>query len=204
MPKHDQWTDRYSRQTRFAPIGLTGQERLREAAVLIIGCGALGASLAQHMVRAGVGTVRIADRDYVEPSNLQRQMLFDEEDAYAALPKAVAAANKLRRINRDVYVEPHVVDVTARNAAKLAEGTMLVLDGTDNVQTRLAMSDSCFRNGIPMLYGGIAGSHGMCATLIPGETACLRCLIGGTEEGESGETCETIGVISPIVDWIAT
>ncbi|MCQ6559682.1 ThiF family adenylyltransferase [Paenibacillus mendelii] len=203
MHNDDQWKDRYSRQTRFTPIGQAGQDRLREAAILIVGCGALGASLAQHMVRAGVGTVRLADRDYVEPSNLQRQMLFDEEDALAALPKAVAASNKLRRINSDVNIEPHVVDVTARNAAKLTKGIMLVLDGTDNVQTRLALSDCCFQSGIPLLYGGIAGSQGMSATLIPGETACLRCLIGGAEEGEAGETCETIGVISPIVDWIA-
>ncbi|UVI28660.1 ThiF family adenylyltransferase [Paenibacillus spongiae] len=197
------WSERYSRQTRFAPIGTAGQNRLRKASVLIVGCGALGASLAQHMVRAGVGTVRIVDRDYVEPSNLQRQVLFDEEDARSALPKAVAAANKLRRINSDVAVEPYVADVTAQSAVKLTEGVMLVLDGTDNVPTRLAMSDTCFRLGIPLLYGGIAGSHGMSATLIPGETACLRCLIGGTEEDHSGETCDTIGVISPIVDWIA-
>src|SRR5690606_34997943 len=127
--------ERYSRQIRFAPIGREGQRKLREAAVLIVGAGALGASLAQHMVRAGVGTVRLVDRDYVEPSNLQRQVLFDEEDARLALPKAAAAAAKLRRINGDLSIEAHVADVNASNAAELAAGMHLVLDGTDNPPT---------------------------------------------------------------------
>jgi adenylyltransferase/sulfurtransferase len=197
------WADRYSRQTRFAPIGQAGQEKLRGACVLIVGSGALGASLAQHMTRAGVGTVRLADRDFVEPSNLQRQMLFEESDALEALPKAVAAANKLRRINSEVNVEPCVVDVTERNVHSLVQGADLVLDGTDNARTRLLLSDACFAYGIPLLYGGVAGAQGMSAVIVPGETACLRCLIGGTEDGEAGDTCDTVGVISPIVEWIA-
>ncbi|MBW7474501.1 ThiF family adenylyltransferase [Paenibacillus oenotherae] len=198
------WAERYSRQTRFSPIGMSGQKKLREATVFIVGSGALGASLAQHMVRAGVGTVKLADRDYVEPSNLQRQMLFDEEDARLALPKAVAAVNKLRRINSSITIQPFVVDVTEGNAQQLIEGADLVLDGTDNAAARLLLSDVCFRAGIPFFYGGVAGAQGMSAVLVPGATSCLRCLIGGDEQEEGAETCDTIGVISPIVEWIAS
>lgn len=202
-PSGPRWPDRYSRQTRFAPIGESGQRRLGQAAVLIVGCGALGASLAQHMARAGVGLVRIVDRDYVEPSNLQRQVLFDEQDALDALPKAVAAARKLGRINAEIEMDPHVLDVTAANVDALLEGMDAVLDGTDNAAARLLLSERCFRRGIPFFYGGIAGSQGMSASLIPGETACLRCLIGGGESGPEGDTCDTIGVIAPAVEWVA-
>jgi adenylyltransferase/sulfurtransferase len=195
--------ERYSRQIRFAPIGPEGQRRLLEASVLIVGAGALGASLAQHMARAGVGRIRIVDRDFVEPSNLQRQTLFDEEDARLALPKAAAAAAKLRRINSGVIIEEHVADVTPANAAALADGMRLVLDGTDNAGTRLLLSDVCFTLGIPFLYGGAVGAAGMSAALVPGETACLRCLIGGEREAEEAGTCETEGVISPIVELVA-
>ncbi|WP_213485256.1 ThiF family adenylyltransferase [Thermobacillus xylanilyticus] len=195
--------ERYSRQIRFAPIGPEGQRRLLEASVLIVGAGALGASLAQHMARAGVGRIRIVDRDFVEPSNLQRQTLFDEEDARLALPKAAAAAAKLRRINSGIAIEEHVADVTSANAAALAEGVQLVLDGTDNAATRLLMSDVCFALGIPFLYGGAVGASGMSAALVPGETACLRCLIGGDQEAADAGTCETEGVISPIVELVA-
>ncbi|MBB3113648.1 adenylyltransferase/sulfurtransferase [Paenibacillus phyllosphaerae] len=197
------WPDRYSRQTRFAPIGTAGQRKIGEAAVLIVGCGALGASLAQHMVRAGVGLVRIVDRDYVEPSNLQRQMLFDEADALASWPKAVAAANKLARINSEIRIEPHVLDVTAANVQAITADVDLVLDGTDNAAVRLLLSDQCFLRGIPFLYGGVTGAIGMSAMLLPGETACLRCLIGGDEDGEAVDSCDTIGVISPAVEWVA-
>jgi len=196
-------TERYSRQIRFAPIGPEGQRRLLESSVLIVGAGALGASLAQHMARAGVGRIRIVDRDFVERSNLQRQTLFDEEDARLALPKAAAAAAKLRRINSGIVIEEHVADVTAANAAALAAGVRLVLDGTDNAATRLVMSDACFVLGIPFLYGGAVGAEGMSALLVPGETACLRCLIGGEHEAAEAGTCETEGVISPIVELIA-
>ncbi|EXX87411.1 thiamine biosynthesis protein ThiF, partial [Paenibacillus darwinianus] len=197
------WSDRYSRQIRFAPIGEGGQRRLGEAAVLIVGAGALGASLAQHMVRAGVGLVRLADRDYVEPSNLQRQVLFDEEDARRALPKAVAAARRLRGINSAVTIEEHVTDVGRQEAAALAAGVELVLDGTDNAAARLALNDACYSQGIPFLYGGVTGAQGMSATFVPGETACLRCLIGGEDAGGDGATCDTAGVISPAVELIA-
>lgn len=195
--------ERYSRQIRFAPIGIEGQLRLRDSAVLIVGVGALGSSLAQQMTRAGVGIVRLADRDYVEPSNLQRQSLFDEEDARAAQPKAVAAAAKLRRINGAVRAEPFVTEVNANTVGALLNGVQLVLDGTDNVRTRVALSDACFARGVPLLYGGVTGSEAMSAALVPGETACLRCLIGGDEAAEPEQTCDTAGVIYPAVELAA-
>ena len=196
--------ERYSRQIRFAPIGAEGQRRLRESSVLIVGVGALGSSLAMQMARAGVGTLKLADRDYVEPSNLQRQSLFDEEDARSALPKAVAAASRLRRINGAVRVEPYVTEVNSRTADALLEGVGLVLDGTDNARTRIALSDACFKKGIPLLYGGVTGSEATGAALVPGETACLRCLIGGEEAAEPERTCETAGVIYPAVEFAAS
>lgn len=199
-----EWRERYSRQIRFAPLGEEGQRRLGEARILIAGCGALGASLAQHMVRSGVGEVRLADRDYVEPSNLQRQTLFDEVDASLALPKAVAAAQRLTRINAGVKVIAHVVDLTRQTLPAIAEGVDLVLDGTDNAPTRLLLSDYCFRNGIPFLYGGVTGASGMTASLVPGKTPCLRCLIGDEDGGEDAETCDTAGVISPAVEFVAS
>ncbi|MHA7964588.1 ThiF family adenylyltransferase [Paenibacillus sp. CAU 1782] len=199
-----EWPDRYSRQVAFAPIGTRGQRRLGSSTVLIVGCGALGASLAQHMVRAGVGRVVIADRDYIEPSNLQRQVLFDESDARAALPKAAAAADKLKRINSDIQIEAHVTHVGIDNVWALAEGADLVLDGTDNAGTRLLLSDVCFQSGIPFAYGGVVGSTGMSALLLPGTTACLRCLIGGEEAAGETESCDTAGVLSPAVEFVAS
>ncbi|MDQ8735738.1 ThiF family adenylyltransferase [Paenibacillus sp. LHD-38] len=197
-------TDRYSRQTRFAPIGEAGQRKLAAATVLIVGVGALGASLAQHMVRAGVGEVRLVDRDFVEPSNLQRQMLFDEADAIAVLPKAAAAANKLRKINSSINVAATVADVNASNIEMLARDVSLVLDGTDNAATRLLLSDICFKQGIPFVYGGVAGAQGMQAALIPGNTTCMRCLIGSEDSGSEGDTCDTVGVLAPAVEFIAS
>lgn len=199
----DDRLERYSRQMRFAPIGRQGQEKLGQSRVLIVGMGALGAVLANHMVRAGVGLVRFADRDYVERSNLQRQMLFDEDDAAAGLPKAVAAERKLSRINSDVRLEAIVTDVTAANVEELLRGVDLVLDGTDNFRTRLLMNDACFRNGVPFVYGGAVSSQGMTAVFVPGETSCLRCLIG-SEPDSGGQTCDTVGVVSPIVDIVAS
>jgi adenylyltransferase/sulfurtransferase len=204
VPDEAAFEDRYSRQLRFGPIGAAGQERLRNASVLVVGTGALGASLAQHMTRAGVGIVRLADRDYVEPSNLQRQMLFDEDDARSATPKAVAAARKLKRINGGVRIEAHVVDVSKRTIGPLLQGIDLVLDGTDNAATRLTLSDACFSLGIPLIYGGVTASEGMSAALIPGKTACLRCLIGDTAADDGADTCDTVGVISPAVEFVAS
>lgn len=205
--RHDRLeAERYSRQIRFAPIGYAGQRKLGEAGVLIVGAGALGASLAQHMVRSGVGFVRLVDRDYVELSNLHRQTLYDEEDARAALPKAVAAAAKLRRMNGGARIEALVADVGKRNAESLLMGVDLVLDGTDNAETRLLISDACFAHGVPFVYGGVAGSSGMTAMLVPGKHVCLRCLLGEAEASDAdggAPTCDTIGVIAPAVELIA-
>ncbi|TFE28104.1 ThiF family adenylyltransferase [Cohnella luojiensis] len=198
--------ERYSRQIRFAPIGISGQQRLGEASILVVGSGALGASLSQHMVRAGVGNIRLVDRDYVELSNLHRQTLFDEEDARSALPKSVAAVSKLRRMNGAVRMEALVADVNKRNVEALLMGVDLVLDGTDNTETRLLLSDACFTHGIPLIYGGVAGSGGMSAMFVPGDNCCLRCLLGErepTEDQEAAPTCETLGVISPAVELVA-
>jgi adenylyltransferase/sulfurtransferase len=202
MPGRDSdWRERYSRQIRFAPIGESGQMRLMDSTVLIAGCGALGCALAGHMARSGVGKLVIVDRDYVERSNLHRQTLFDEEDALHALPKAEAAAAKLRRMNRDVVVEPHVADITKENAAIFAGGVDLVLDGTDNAATRLLLCDEAFGRDIPFVFGGATASRGMTAMLVPGRTACLRCLIG--EDAEEGENCDTSGILPAVIEWVA-
>ncbi|MUT65735.1 ThiF family adenylyltransferase [Paenibacillus sp. NEAU-GSW1] len=198
----DERQERYSRQRLFAPIGEAGQKKLEESAVCIIGMGALGAVLANHMVRAGVGHVRFVDRDYVEKSNLQRQMLYDEEDVREGLPKAIAAERKLRRINSDVRIEALVADVTVHNIDQLLDGVDLVLDGTDNFETRFLLNDACFRNGIPFTYGGAVSSRGMSAILVPGKTPCLRCFLPSADG--SGQTCDTIGVIAPVVDIVAS
>nr|WP_026293809.1 ThiF family adenylyltransferase [Saccharibacillus kuerlensis] len=186
----------------FAPIGSEGQSRLAERSVCIVGMGALGTVLANHMVRAGVGRVRLADRDYVERSNLQRQMLYDEEDAIQALPKVTAAERKLRSINSSVRLETVFADVTPGNIGSLLQDIDLVLDGTDNFQTRFLLNDACYSGGIPFIYGGAVGSRGMSAIFVPGETPCLRCLIPTADSG--GETCDTVGVISPIIDIVAS
>ncbi|PYI55099.1 ThiF family adenylyltransferase [Paenibacillus flagellatus] len=198
----DPRSGRYSRQMLFRPIGPEGQRKLGERSVLIVGMGALGTVLANHMVRAGVGFVRFVDRDYVEASNLQRQMLYDEDDAARSLPKAIAARERLSRINSEVRLEAVVADATADNVEALLDGIDLVLDGTDNFDTRYLLNDACFKRGIPLVYGGAVASRGMSAAFVPGETACLRCLVQPTEG--SGDTCDMIGVISPIVDIVAS
>ncbi|OIJ22182.1 thiamine biosynthesis protein ThiF [Anaerobacillus alkalidiazotrophicus] len=193
---------RYSRQILFQPIGEEGQKILASKKVLIVGMGALGTVLANHLVRAGVGHVRFADRDYVEKSNLQRQMLFDEDDVLEALPKAVAAEKRLKKINSDVIVEGIVTDVTLKNIDDLMDSVDLVLDGTDNFQTRFLINDACYKVGVPFVYGGAVSSRGMSAIFIPGVTPCLRCFIGSGNS--TGQTCDTIGVISPVVDIVAS
>lgn len=195
---------RYDRQMRFAPIGTEGQRRLGESSVLVAGVGALGCSLAQQMARAGVGFIRLADRDFVEPDNLHRQTLFDEDDAATSAPKAVAAAARLRKLNREARIEPHVAEINAANVSAFISGADLVLDGTDNVETRLLLSDACFSRGIPFVYGGATGSSASAAGLVPGETACLRCLIGEPAGTEPGDTCDTAGIIGPAVELAAS
>jgi adenylyltransferase/sulfurtransferase len=193
---------RYSRQELFAGLGPEGQARLRASSVAIVGCGALGSALADMMVRAGVGRVRLVDRDFVETSNLQRQTLFDEADAAAGLPKAVAAERRLRALNSDVSVEGIVADLAPDNAAVLIGDASVVLDGTDNFETRFLLNDLCLREERPWVYGACVGAHGLALAVRPRVSACLRCLLEQVP-GPGGATCDTVGVIGPIVHVIA-
>ncbi len=196
---------RYSRQEIFTPIGPEGQKRLRAARVAIVGCGALGSQLAETMVRAGVGLVRLIDRDIVEESNLQRQTLFTEEDARALRPKALAARTRLAAVNSEVALDARVCDLTWDNAANLLEGIDLFLDGTDNFDTRYVLNDLSIETGIPWIYGACVGSYGLVLPVLRGErkTPCLRCVLGDAPPPGSSPTCDTAGVIAPIVQVIA-
>lgn len=194
---------RYSRQERFKELGVAGQQRLRAARVLVVGCGALGSVLGETMVRAGVGEVTLVDRDLVEESNLQRQSLFDEQDARQNLPKAVAAEVRLRRLNSDVRVRGVVADVHGEGVLELVRDQSLVLDGTDNFEARYLINDACVRLGVPWIYGACVGAHGLALVVRPGQTPCLRCVLGERPAPATGETCDTAGVIAPIVHVIA-
>ncbi|MBX6394916.1 MAG: ThiF family adenylyltransferase [Alicyclobacillaceae bacterium] len=196
--------ERYSRQILFSPIGHQGQEKLRASRVAVIGLGALGSVLANHMVRAGVGFVRLIDRDFVEPSNLQRQMLFDEKDAEEGLPKAAAAANHLRAFNSDTEVEPVVADLTWRNAETLLNDVDIILDGTDNFEIRYLLNDVAVKRGIPWIYGGAVSARGVVLPVIPREGPCLRCLFPEAPAPGEAPTCDTVGVIGPIVHVVAS
>ncbi len=189
----------------FAPIGPEGQRRLLASRAAIIGCGAIGAAAANLLVRAGVGYVRIIDRDFVEPSNLQRQTLFDESDAAQALPKAVAAERKLLSINSSVAVEGIVADLSPKNAEDLLGGAQLLLDGTDNFETRFLINDFAVKSGLPWIYAAAVASYGLTMMIRPGLTPCLACLLetGNSPQGLE-ETCDTIGVLGPIVNLIAS
>lgn len=196
--------ERYSRQVRFAGVGEEGQRRLLASRVTLVGCGALGTVLANALVRSGVGFLRLIDRDFIEPNNLQRQVLFDEDDIAANLPKAEAAARKLRRINSGVTVEPVVVDVDRTNILELAGDANVILDGSDNFEIRYIINDAAVKLNKPWVYGGCIGSYGQSMTIIPGETPCLRCVFeAAPNPGEAG-TCETAGVLSPIVNIVAS
>lgn len=188
--------DRYSRQVLFAPLGEAGQAALGRARVTMVGCGALGTAQAELLTRAGVGRLRIIDRDFVEFSNLQRQSLFDESDAAAGLPKAAAAAARLARINSEVAAEPIVADLTPENAPTLLPASDLLLDATDNRETRELINDYAVEQNVPWIYGAVVASRGVGFLVRPGQTACLTCLFG--QEGEAvvpGETCDTAGVL---------
>jgi adenylyltransferase/sulfurtransferase len=189
---------RYSRQELFPPIGPEGQARIRQSRVLLVGCGALGTHLAEFCVRAGVGALAIVDRDIVEESNLQRQSLFTEDDAKQALPKAEAARRTLERVNGEVQITAHVDDFTFRNAERLATGATLLLDGTDNFETRFLINDLAVKTGTPWVYAGCVSSRATCMPVIPGKTACLRCMLED-QPSVGGETCDTTGIILPAV-----
>jgi adenylyltransferase/sulfurtransferase len=196
-------TDRYSRQILFAEIGAEGQRRLRESRVLIIGCGALGSAQAESLARAGVGRLRIVDRDFVEFSNLQRQTMFTEADATDRLPKVIACAKHLRKINSDVTVEPEIADVNYSNIEQLIEDCAVVIDGTDNFATRYLINDACIKHDVNWIYGAAVGSYGVTMTIRPNATPCLRCIFPEAPPAASAPTCDTAGVIMPIINIVA-
>lgn len=195
--------NRYSRQLLFKPIGEEGQRKLLNSKVVIVGMGALGTVIANHLVRSGVGYVRMIDRDLVELSNLQRQSLYDEEDAAENLPKVIAAERKLRKVNSTVKVEAVIADLHLGNAEELLSGFDVIVDGTDNFSTRYLINDVAFKLGIPWVHGGAVSSRGMYAVFIPGKTPCYRCLFPQVPSG-LGETCDTVGVLSPLTDIIGS
>lgn len=195
--------DRYSRQVLFRGVGAEGQRRLSASRVAIVGCGATGSVLASLLARAGVGTLHIIDRDYVEPSNLQRQSLFDEADAAESLPKAIAAARKIAAFNSQIVVQPRVADLTPANIASLLENTQLILDGTDNFETRYLINDFAVKNSLPWIYTAAVGSYGVTLNVLPGQTACLACVFPQPPQGVL-ETCETAGILNSAVNLAAS
>lgn len=184
-------------------IGEAGQRRLRASTALLVGCGALGSAIAELLVRAGVGRLRLVDRDLVELTNLQRQVLFTESDAQQGLPKAAAAADRLGRVNSTVAVEPVVADFAPDNAQRLADDADLLIDGTDNYETRFLLNDLSVKRGLPYVYGGAVGTRGMVYNVLPGEGPCLRCIFGDAPAG-GGETCDTVGVLGPLASAVAS
>lgn len=195
--------ERYSRQILFHEIGKAGQERLLNSRVLLVGCGALGAAHAEMLARAGVGYLRIIDRDFVEFTNLQRQTLFKESDAAERLPKAIAAKTRIAEINSEIEVEAIIADVNHSNVESLIDGCDLVLDGTDNFQIRYLLNDACVKQGKTWIYGAAVSSYGTTMTIIPGETPCLRCIFDEMPDAGSSPTCDTAGVIMPIISTVS-
>jgi molybdopterin-synthase adenylyltransferase len=188
-------TDRYSRQTLLPEIGVDGQRRLHASTAAVAGCGALGTAIAGGLARAGVGHLKIIDRDFIELSNLQRQTLFDEEDVARGLPKAVAAAEKLQKINSELDIEPIVTDLNPFNVEGLLQGVDVVVDGTDNFEARFLINDACVKHGIPWVYGGVISTFGVTMTIVPGSTPCLRCVMQEQPPPGTIPTCDTVGVL---------
>lgn len=195
--------ERYSRQILFREIGAEGQALLLESRVLLVGCGALGASHAEMLARAGVGKIRVVDRDFVEFTNLQRQTLFDETDAKERLPKAIAARRRIAEINSGVEVEAIVADVNGSNVEDLIKDCDLILDGTDNFQTRYLVNDACVKHSKIWIYGAAVSAYGATMTIIPKKTPCLRCIFEEMPGAASAPTCDTAGVIMPIISTIS-
>ena len=202
-PDSQSSTDRYSRQILFAQIGADAQRRLGGSRALIIGCGALGSAQAESLARAGVGKLRVVDRDFVEFSNLQRQTMFTEADANDRLPKVIACANHLRGINSEVSVEPEIADVNYSNIERLIEDCDVVIDGTDNFATRYLINDACVKHNANWIYGAAVGSYGVTMTIRPNATPCLRCIFPEAPPAASSPTCDTAGVIMPIISIVA-
>ncbi len=196
--------DRYSRQILVTEIGESGQEKLLRSRALVIGCGALGTVIANNLARAGVGYINIVDRDYVELDNLQRQILFDEEDVEKGTLKAIAAADKLRRINSSIEIEAEAKDVNRSNIEELVKGVDIILDGTDNFETRFLINDTCFKHKIPWVYGAAISSYGMTMNIIPGATPCFRSIVSSLPAPGSIDTCDTVGVLNTITSMIAS
>jgi adenylyltransferase/sulfurtransferase len=190
-------TDRYSRQTLFPGIGEEGQRKLGNSCAVVIGCGALGTIIATSLVRAGIGKVKIIDRDFIEYHNLQRQLLFDEEDVKNQLPKAIAAERHLKKVNSSIEIEGVVADVNYTNIEKFVGDADIILDGLDNLETRYLINDVSLKHNIPWVYGGAIAALGMTMTVIPHETPCFRCVASSPTKGETVLTCDTAGVISP-------
>ncbi|HVI10060.1 MAG TPA: ThiF family adenylyltransferase [Candidatus Binatia bacterium] len=199
----DSFNERYSRQILFSGIGAEGQKRLAAGRIAIVGCGATGSALASLLARAGVGTLRIIDRDYVEPSNLQRQTLFDERDAAESLPKAIAAARKIAGFNSAISVEAEVADLAPANINALLDGYAVIIDGTDNFETRYLINDFAVKNSLPWIYAAAVESYGVTMNVIPGDTSCLACIFPDPPRGMV-ETCETAGILNTAVNLVAS
>jgi len=195
--------DRYDRQMRFAPIGRDGQARLCRGFVVILGCGALGSGVAHNLARAGVGRLRIVDRDILDITNLHRQVLYTEEDVRQRLPKAVATAKHLEEINSGVVVEPIVAEVNGANVLQLIEGADVVADGMDNMAARFVINDACVKLGIPYVYGGAVAAGGMTMTVLPGRGPCFRCLVEDLPPPGTVKTCADVGVINPLTSMVS-
>lgn len=194
---------RYARQIIFPGIGEQGQERLLQARVVLVGCGADGTIVADRLVRSGVGHLTIIDRDFIELNNLQRQVLYDEDDLHDNLPKAIAAERKLRRINSQIEVTGLVADLNAENAEDLLAGADLVMDGTDNLEARYVINDVCVKHNIPWVYCGVVASYGMTMTIVPHQTPCLRCIFADVPPPGTTATCDTVGIVGPIATVVA-
>ncbi len=199
----DRYVARFIRQERFAPLGAEGGQQLRRSTALICGCGALGSMIAERLARAGVGTLRIVDRDWVELSNLPRQTLFTEQDAALGRPKAIAAADALAAIDSRLDIQPLVADVTCDNIAELAAGCDVIVDGTDNFETRFLVNDYSLKYKIPWVHGGCLGASGQVMTIVPGQTACFRCLVPDMPPRDAIQTCDSAGVLGPAIGIIA-
>jgi molybdopterin/thiamine biosynthesis adenylyltransferase len=195
--------ERYSRQVLFPGIGIEGQQRLLASRVAVVGCGATGSAISSLLARSGVGTLRIIDRDYVEPSNLQRQSLFDESDAAESVPKAIAAAKKIAAFNSEIVVEPKVADLIPENIESLLADVDLVLDGTDNFETRYLVNDFAVKASLPWIYTAAVGSYAVSMNVSPGKTACLACMFPDQPSGFI-ETCETAGILATAVSLAAS
>src|SRR5438874_4381991 len=200
----DLQTSRYARQMRFAPLGVEGQRKLLASRALVVGCGALGSVIANTLARAGVGKLRIVDRDFLELNNLQRQVLYDEDDVAAGLPKAIAAKNRLERVNSGVEIDAIVADVDHTNIVRLLDGVDCLIDGTDNFEARFLLNDAAVKLGLPWVYGGCIGAEGQSLTILPGQTPCLRCLMPEPPPPGTTPTCDSAGILGTIIGVVAS